>query len=263
MKKTGLAIFTLLQWIFFLVSSITFLMIGCVIWLLTRWFDKRLLILHLWSSFWAACYIWVNPLWRVRITGRKKIPWNRPCILVSNHQSMLDILVLYSLFAPFKWVSKKSNYKIPILGWQMRLNNYLEIERGRKQSLVKLLEKAEKMIGVGCSILLFPEGTRHPGGKLGRFREGAFKMALENKVDIIPIVLEGTARALPKKGIILTGFSNMRARVLDPVPYSEFADKSAGELSNDIRDIMSAEYEKLCMEMQTPRENTGPIKQHS
>ncbi len=249
MKKAGLTIFTFLQWTFFLVSSITFLAIGLAIWLITRWFDKRLLILHLWSSFWGACYIWVNPFWRVRISGRKKIPWNRPCVLVSNHQSMVDILVLYSLFRPFKWVSKKENYKIPILGWQMRLNNYLEIDRGQKESLVKLLKKASRMISVGCSILLFPEGTRHSGGKLGRFREGAFKMALDNKVDIVPIVLDGTARALPKKGIVITGFSNIRARVLDPVPYQAFAEKSVKELTMDIRELMSAEYDKLHSEL--------------
>jgi len=245
MKKAGLTIFSLFQWIFFLVSSITFLAIASVIWLITRWYDKRLLILHLWSSFWAACYIWVNPFWRVRITGRKKIPWNRPVVLVSNHQSMVDILVLYRLFVPFKWVSKSENYRIPILGWQMRLNNYLEIDRGQKQSLVKLLEKAGRLISVGCSILIFPEGTRYPGGQLGRFREGAFKMALDNKVDMVPIVLDGTARALPKKGIVITGFSNIRARVLDPVPYKDFAEKSVRELTRDMRELMAEEYDKL------------------
>ncbi|MFC2081412.1 lysophospholipid acyltransferase family protein, partial [Bacteroidota bacterium] len=199
----------------------------------------------LWSCFWGSCYVWVNPLWRVRMTGRRKIPWRRPCILVSNHQSMVDIVVLYQLFAPYKWVSKKENFKIPILGWQMRLNQYLEIDRGKRDSLLRLMNEAAKNIKKGNSLLIFPEGTRYPGGILGPFREGAFKMALDNQVDIVPIVLDGTAKALPKKGVILTGFANIRARVLDPIPYSSFAGKSSRELSMDIRGLMEKEYTRL------------------
>lgn len=245
MKKAGLIIYSSLLWTFFIISSIILFFIAFLVWLITRWFDKRLVILHLWSCFWGSWYIWFNPLWRVRVSGRRKIPWRRPCILVSNHQSMLDILVLYHLFVPYKWVSKKENFSIPIIGWQMRLNNYLEIERGQKDSLMKLMNKTGKFIEQGNSIMIFPEGTRYPGGSLGPFREGAFKMALDNRVDIIPIVLDGSAKALPKKGAILTGFSNIRVRVLDPVPYSAFAGKSARELRIYVRDLMSEEFKRL------------------
>lgn len=245
MKKAGLIIYSSLLWTFFLISSIILFFVAFLVWLITRWFDKRLVILHLWSCFWGSWYIWFNPLWRVRVSGRRKIPWRRPCILVSNHQSMVDILVLHHLFVPYKWVSKKENFSIPLVGWNMRLNNYLEIERGKKNSLVKLLNKAANVIEQGNSILIFPEGTRYPGGSLGAFREGAFKMALDNRVDIIPIVLDGSAKALPKKGAILTGFANIRVRVLDPIPYSTFAGKSARELRTFVRDLMSEEYERL------------------
>ena len=245
MKKTGLIIFSFLLWTFLVVSSILFLAIAFLIWIITRWFDRRLLILHLWSCFWGSCYIWVNPLWRVRISGRSKIPWSRPCILVSNHQSMVDILVMYHLFAPYKWVSKKENFRLPLIGWQMRLNEYLEIERGQRNSLLNLMSKAGQTLGQGNSLLIFPEGTRYPGGSLGPFREGAFKMAIDNQVDIIPIVLDGTAKALPKKGAILTGFANIRARVLDPIPYSSFAGKSPRELLTDVRGLMEKEYASL------------------
>ena len=166
-------------------------------------------------------------------------------MLVANHQSMLDILVIYQLFVPFKWVSKKENFRIPIVGWLMRLNGYLEIERGKKESMLKLMDRAAKLIRKGNSIMMFPEGTRYPGGSLGPFREGAFRIALDNRVDIIPILLDGTARALPKKGAILTGFTRIRARVLDAIPYSSFAGKPVRELMDQVREVMSQEYEKL------------------
>ncbi len=145
MKKAGLFIYSILLWTFFLVTSIIMIIVDLVIWMLTRWFDKRLVVLHLFSCFWGSLYIWFNPLWRVRIKGRRNIPWRRSCVIVSNHQSMLDILVLYHLFVPYKWVSKKENFRIPIIGWNMRLNDYLEIQRGQTSSYGKLVENVRQL----------------------------------------------------------------------------------------------------------------------
>lgn len=245
MRKAGLILYSSLLWTFFLITSIVLFSIAFLIWLLTRWFDRRLVILHLWSCFWGSWYIWFNPLWQVRVKGRGKIPWHRPCVLVSNHQSMLDILVLYHLFVPFKWISKKENFRIPIIGWLMRLNGYLEIERGKKDSTLRLMQRTGEMIRQGNSVMMFPEGTRHPGGSLGAFRDGAFRMALDNKADIIPILLEGTAKALPKKGAILTGFTRIRVRVLDAIPYASFEGQSVKELMNGVWSLMAEEYEKI------------------
>jgi 1-acyl-sn-glycerol-3-phosphate acyltransferase len=158
---------------------------------------------------------------------------------------MLDILVLYHLFVPYKWVSKKENFNIPIVGWNMRLNDYLEIQRGQKSSYGKLMEKVRQCLGMGSSVLIFPEGTRYPGGHLGPFKEGAFRMALENKSDIIPIVLDGTARALPKKGAILTGFARINVNVLAPISYHTFAEMDPRELQIHVWDIMAGTYARL------------------
>lgn len=238
-------IYSVLLWIFFMLTSVVMFVLDGLIWLLTRWFDRRLVILHLFSCFWGSLYIWLNPFWRVRIKGRRNIPWKRACVIVSNHQSMLDILVLYHLFVPYKWVSKKENFSIPIIGWNMRLNDYLEIQRGKKNSLEKLMKKTRKTLEMGSSVLIFPEGTRYPGGHLGPFREGAFHMALDNRVDLVPIVLDGTARALPKKGAILKGFTRIDVRVLEPIPYRKFAEMSARELQIKVWDLMAGTYAGL------------------
>jgi 1-acyl-sn-glycerol-3-phosphate acyltransferase len=158
---------------------------------------------------------------------------------------MIDILVLYHLFVPYKWVSKKENFRIPIIGWNMRLNDYLEIHRGQKSSYGKLMEKVRQCLGMGSSVLIFPEGTRYPGGHLGPFKEGAFRMALENKSDIIPIILDGTARALPKRGAILTGFTRINVKVLTPISYHTFAEMDPRELQIHVWDIMAGTYSRL------------------
>ena len=158
---------------------------------------------------------------------------------------MADIVVLYNLFVPYKWVSKKENFSIPIIGWNMRLNEYLEIQRGQKSSYGKLMEKVRQNLAMGSSVLIFPEGTRYPGGHLGPFKEGAFRMALDNKTDIVPVVLDGTARALPKRGAVLTGFSRIKVKVLPPISYQTFSKMDPRELQIHVWDIMAGTYARL------------------
>ncbi|MFH1152295.1 MAG: hypothetical protein V1793_00645 [Pseudomonadota bacterium] len=92
--------------VFFAVSSCVFFIIALGIFLVTRFFDPRLVILHLFSSFWAMVYLWVLPGCTVKIQGRQKLDWNSQYIIVSNHQSQMDILIAFGLFFSFKWVSK-------------------------------------------------------------------------------------------------------------------------------------------------------------
>ena len=244
-RKTGLIIYSFLIWSFFVLSSSVLLPLAVLIWLLTSWIDRRLLILHLFSCFWASLYIWLNPMWNVRIEGRHKLPWKKAAVLVSNHQSMVDILVLYLLFTPYKWVSKKENFRFPFIGPVMRLNKYLEVDRASKKSYVKLIRRAGEVLQQGSPVLMFPEGTRFPGGSLGPFKEGAFKMALDNGVDIIPIILDGSARALPNKGAVFSGYTRIRVRVLDPIPHASFSGQSSREVMTMVRDLMEKEYARL------------------
>jgi len=162
---------------------------------------------------------------------------------------MLDILVLYGLFRPYKWVSKKENFSIPIIGWLMRLNRYLEIDRGKLDSYAKLMIKAREYLQNGNSLLMFPEGTRQPGGSPGPFRDGAFRMAVESGVGIMPVILDGTSRTIPKGGVIMTGKHNIIVKILDEIPYESFRDKKPKELMKEMREIMIKEYVEIRSEV--------------
>jgi len=245
-KRWLLSIFSILYWIWFIITNIILFLIGCVIWVLTVLFDKRLVLLHQFSSLWGHSYIWLNPLWPLKMTGRKNIRWNRTYVIISNHQSMLDILVLFGLFRHYKWVSKKENFSIPIIGWLMRLNRYIELERGSTGSYLAMMKKIRRTLSEGNSILMFPEGTRNPNsGSLGPFRDGAFRMALENKVGIIPVVLDGTAHTIPKGKIILTGKQRLRVKVMPEIPFESFKDKTPGQLMNEVRELMIREFNEI------------------
>ena len=121
------------------VSSIVFFGIALTIWLLTILLDKRLVLLHMFTSFWGSFYLWLMPVWSVSVTGREKMEKHTAHMIVSNHQSQLDILVAFTLFYPFKWVSKAEIFRIPLIGWNMTLNRYIKLKRGDKESIKKMM----------------------------------------------------------------------------------------------------------------------------
>lgn len=243
--RLGLIIFSILYWLWFILTHIVMVQIAFVIWIITLPFDKKLAILHMFSSFWGHSYMWLNPLWSFKMTGRKNIKRGKTYVIISNHQSMLDIVVLYGLFRHFKWVSKKENFSIPIIGWLMRMNRYIEIDRGSTGTYLGMMRKISVTLKGGSSVLMFPEGTRQPGGGIGPFRDGAFRMALENQVGIIPVILDGTAAAIPKGKIILPGKQRIVVKIMNEISCENFRGKTPKELTKEVRELMIFELNTL------------------
>ncbi len=230
-----------LFWVFMVVSSILLFPVAVLIWAATVLVDRRLVLLHRFTCFWASLYSWLNPAWRVRIEGRKKIAPHIAYVMVANHRSLLDILVLFRLFVHYKWVSKIENFRIPCVGWNMSLNRYIKLRRGDRESVEQMMAACERTLVEGSSIMMFPEGTRSSDGRLKAFKPGAFTLAQRTHAPILPIVVEGTAEALPKRGFVLQGQHAIRIRVLDPIPYARFAQWSVEALTEHVRAIMAAE----------------------
>lgn len=238
-KRIGSTVF----WLFIVVSSLLLFPVALLIWLLTALFDKRLKILHQFTCLWASLYTWLNPVWRVTVEGRDKIKAGVTYVMVANHQSLVDILVLFRLFAHFKWVSKIENFRVPAVGWNMWLNRYIPLRRGDKKSIDRMMDACEATLRAGNSIMMFPEGTRSLDGKLKAFKHGAFTLAKRAQVPILPIIVEGTARALPKRGFVLQGRHSIRVRVLDAISYQSFKDLSVENLTELVRGVIAAELE--------------------
>lgn len=235
--------FSTLYWGFVGVTSILFLPVSGLIWLFTRPFDRRLRALHAWTSFWASLYTWMNPVWRVTVQERRHARPGARYVMVSNHQSMVDILVLFRIFKHFKWVSKSENFKIPFVGWNMRLNRYVEIERGSVKGSGRMMVDCRARLNEGSSVMIFPEGTRSEDGELRPFRRGAFELALQTGTPVLPIVIEGSSRALPKKGVALRGTHHIRVKMLEPVETAEHKDAEA--LGDHVRALIQAELTRM------------------
>lgn len=228
-------------WLFILFSSLLLFPVAVTLWALTVLFDRRLVLLHRFTCFWGSIYTWTNPAWRVTIEGRAKVRPGVPYVMVANHQSLLDILVLFRLFVHFKWVSKIENFYVPLIGWNMSLNRYIKLRRGDGASIDAMMRACEVTLAQGNPVMMFPEGTRSADGRLKAFKHGAFTIAKNARVPILPIVIDGTSRALPKRGFVLRGRHRIRVRILDEVPYESFADTPVEALIADVRARIAAE----------------------
>ena len=214
--------FSIAYWVFVGLTMPVFFLGALAVFLVTFAFDSRRVALHLYSCFWASCYVYCNPLWRARIEGRHKLPWHGPAVIVANHLSLVDILVLYGLYRPFKWVSKEENFKVPIVGWNMRLNGYVSLSRGDRGSIRGMMARSLELLRRGSPLLIFPEGTRSATGELQSFKMGAFALAKEAGCPLVPVAITGTAESLPKRGLLLRKPMRALVEVLDPLAPADF-----------------------------------------
>ncbi len=158
---------------------------------------------------------------------------------MSNHQSMLDILVIHTLFFHFKWVSKKENLYLPFVGWNMVLNRYVTLDRASRKSFIRMMRDCQKHMVQGSSIMIFPEGTRSTDGNMRNFKDGAFRLAKQMRCPILPIVLDGTGKSLPKRGFVIKEKTPISVRVLDPVMPAEFESLDPRQTGEMVKDKMN------------------------
>ena len=239
-------VFSALFWIYLGLTCVLLWPIAALIWLVCLPFDPRRVVLHRFSCWWGFHYVQLCPVWQVQFEGLENIPTDRPAMLVANHQSLGDIPVLYGLKRHFKWVSKAAIFKLPIIGWNMRMNRYVRLVRGNRRSVAQMLDDCKAHLLQGSSILMFPEGTRSKDGQLRPFKPGSFLLARKLGVPVVPIVLDGTVNALPKDGWVMKMNQRrpIRISVLPPVEPAAFGE-DAGELAEQIRTQMARRLSEM------------------
>lgn len=246
-------------WLFITASSLALFPIAVAVWLPSLVLDPRRRVLHLFTCFWASLYTWLNPVWKVRILHRERIVTDRPTVMVANHLSLLDILILFRLFTHFKWVSKVENFRVPAIGWNMSLNGYVPLKRGDRNSVIRMMRQCERTLAQGNSIMMFPEGTRSTSGRMRTFKTGAFELAIASGVPIQPLVIKGSGDALPKRGFVLQGRHHISVTVLDAIMPEAFEGMSAEDLTDHVKALIAAELgEKALIETEVRGLNAAP-----
>ncbi|MGC1392578.1 MAG: lysophospholipid acyltransferase family protein [Bacteroidales bacterium] len=226
--------------------------LNLIIWLLALPFDRNKALIHWFLMYESLFLSFLIPIWKIRIEGREKAVKGTTYIIISNHQSVLDILLINCLRYKFKWISKIENFNIPVIGWYLRMAEYIVVDRGNEESKLKMLEKSFNCLKKGISVMIFPEGTRSLNNEIGFFKRGAFQLALEANVPILPVLIDGTGGILPKHGLIFGSGYQIRIKVLDQINPADFGSDNPDELARQLSQLMTSRLSELRVQ-NTPR----------
>lgn len=207
------------------------------------------MVLHKFSIIWAMLYFWVSQGWRIRYSGKENRKQGKRYIIVSNHQSMLDITLMYKLPLVFRWVSKREVLKIPFIGWLLALHGDILIKRGSASSAKAMLKGCKIWLDRKVSIAIFPEGTRSKDGQVHGFKEGAFLLAKMNKVAILPIVINGTYEAT--KHFALPIRQKFDIHILPEIGEEEVASTSIKEMTQRVHNIIAEKHREIAPDLYT------------
>lgn len=203
-------------------------------------FDKRRWRAHTQCYWWSDAVIGLNPFWKIKVSGLENIDHNRTYVIVANHQSLADIVILYQVKTQFKWVAKEVLFSVPFVGWSLSLCKHIQLARGQLTSIKKVYRAAAEWLRDGTSVLFFPEGTRSETGKMREFQNGAFKLAIKEKVPVLPIRLEGTGGAIPKGKWLFEAQSPATMKVLPAIETSGFGAADYARLRDMARSMLES-----------------------
>ncbi len=233
-------------WSWFVLGIIVIIWVPTVfvVWAATAPFDKG----RYWPGFvfrrLCVVHQWLNPLWKFRTSGVEITDPRRPYVVVSNHESFVDMLLISHLPWEMKWLSKEQMFKIPLVGWLMRMAGDVRIVRGNKQSIVSAMKGCHDRLDKKVSVMLFPEGTRTRDGSLGEFKDGAFRLAIEHQCPLLPLVVNGTREALQADSWRMN-VTNAEVRVLEPIDTTGMTKDDVPALRDRVRTLIADELTSM------------------
>ena len=175
---------------------------------------------------------------RVHIEGHERLDPEMTYVFMSNHASFLDILLAFAYFPyNFRFIIKEEIFSIPFIGWVLRRSRQIPIDRQNPRRGLKSLKQAADLLKEGISLVVFPEGTRTPNGKLQGFKETLFVLPIRARISVVPVLIEGTFKAL-KRGSVLLNPVPLRLTFYDPTPPASFKDRDRGVYAEKARLVL-------------------------
>ena len=191
------------------------------------------------AVLWARINSFFTPM-TVHVIGAENLEPGVSYVITSNHQSMYDIYVLYGwMGVDFKWVMNKELEQVPVLGLACKVLGHIYIDRSDSKSAVETIRAAKTKIVNGTSVLFFPEGTRSSDGEIRPFKKGAFRMAMDLGIPILPVTINGTRNILPKGGMdLMPGGATMI--IHKPISVKGYHEDNLNELMDRTRMIINS-----------------------
>lgn len=231
-------------WLTFGIIVIVWTPMVFVVWVFTTPFDKGRYATG--YTFRRLCVLHqiLNPLWTFHTSGQLPENKRHPYVMVSNHESFVDMLLISHLKIEMKWLGKKSLFRIPLAGWMMRMSGDVSLVRGDRESSSAALEQCKVWLDRRVSVMIFPEGTRSTTGELRAFKDGAFRLAIQTGTPILPLALHGTDTALRKHDWRM-GDSNAEVHVLAPIPTAGLTEADVPALRDQVRQLIIDEVSRM------------------
>jgi 1-acyl-sn-glycerol-3-phosphate acyltransferase len=215
-------------------------------------FDRRRYVCGRWFRLIGVSVSRAVPSWRFRVHGTPPRSINGRTVVISNHASHADTMLISQLPWEMKWMAKRSLLSIPFVGWMMWLAGDVPVDRGEKESAIEAMRRCVRWLDRGMPVMIFPEGTRSPDGNMLPFKDGAFRLAIEAGAELLPLAVYGTSEALPKHSWRF-GTAEARVAVGKPISTAGLSLDRLPELKAQAR----AQIEALVAEMQASARPSG------
>ena len=174
--------------------------------------------------FWSRSVLWFL-LVPIKVTGTEHVNPKQSYVFVANHQSFLDVFAVYGwLPNNFKWLMKKEIRKVPFVGTACKVAGHIFVDRSNPRAALQSMDHIKAELVDGISTVIFPEGTRTKTGEIGRFKQGAFKIAVDLNLPVVPITLKGFHQAMPAKQLFVNPGAHTSLHIGEPIDLSQFAD---------------------------------------
>lgn len=173
---------------------------------------------------WSRSVLWFL-LVSIKVTGREHVNPKQSYVFVANHQSFLDVFAVYGwLPNNFKWLMKKEIRKVPFVGTACKVAGHIFVDRSNPRAALQSMEHIKGELVDGISTVIFPEGTRTKTGEMGRFKQGAFKIAMDLNLPVVPLSLKGFHHAMPARQLFVNPKASTALHIGEPIDLSQFAD---------------------------------------
>lgn len=189
------------------------------------------------AKYWSklACRL---ALCRVKVVKKGKLDPNQSYVFVPNHQGVFDIFLIYGYLGQnIKWVQKQELRKIPFVGKACEIAGHVYVDQSHPKAMTDTIERAEAELQTGVSMTIFPEGSRTSTGKMGKFKRGAFIIATEMNLPVVPITVNGPFDVM-KIHTYLINPGKLELIIHEPIPTQDLAEENIPELMNRCKDIV-------------------------
>lgn len=207
------------------------------------------------APFSGEAIVWIGRTWiswiyrtcgvRVVAEGFDRFDRTQPHVVMSNHQSVLDIGALV-LTLPLNWrfVAKRELTYVPFFGWALGLSDQIVIDRGNRTKAIRSLQRAAERVRGGISVIVFPEGTRSPTGRMRDFKSGGFHLAIESGVPILPATVSGSFDLIPKRSLEVRS-GTIKVVYGEPITTAELSIEDRHALKERVRKAIEAGYDPV------------------